>query len=192
MLIGAASKRTATFLQVSLDTGARCGEISKLQWTYVNTVNLTISINNPEKNSRSRTIPVTQKCIAMLQALPRKYDPYIFNPNVKSIMNSFTCLRERLAIIQRNPRFKQIHLHSFRHFYACNLFRKTKNLKTVQDALGHKSIMNTEIYTRLVVFRDEEYYSATAKTVEEVRKLAEDGWSFFCEIDGTKIFRKPK
>jgi len=45
---------------------------------------------------------------------------------------------------------------------------------------------------RLVVFRDEEYYSATAKTVEEICKLAEDGWSFFAEIDGIKIFRKPK
>jgi len=43
-----------------------------------------------------------------------------------------------------------------------------------------------------VVFRDEEYYSATAATVEEVRKLAEDGWTYFCDMDGIKVFRKPK
>jgi hypothetical protein len=52
--------------------------------------------------------------------------------------------------------------------------------------------MNTEVYTKRVVFREEEYYSATAKNLEEVRKLAEDGWSFFAEIDGIKLFRKPK
>jgi integrase len=86
----------------------------------------------------------------------------------------------------------QILVHTFRHYLASNLYRKTKILKTVQDALGHKSIMNTEIYTKMVVFREEEYYSATAKTLEEVCKLAEDGWSFFAEIDGIKVFRKPK
>ena len=86
----------------------------------------------------------------------------------------------------------QIHVHTFRHYFASNLYRKTKILKTVQDAIGHKSIMNTEIYTRMVVFRDEKYYSATAKTVQEVCKLAEDGWSFFTEIDCMKVLRKPK
>lgn len=128
----------------------------------------------------------------MLLALPRKNDPYIFKPNSRSMKNSFMCLRNRLAIIHNEPIFKQIHLHTFRHYYACNLFRKTKILKTVQDALGHKSIMNTEIYTRLVVFENEKYDSATAQTVEEIRQLAEDGWEYFQEVNGIKIFRKPK
>jgi len=53
-------------------------------------------------------------------------------------------------------------------------------------------MLNTEIYTKLVVFREDEYYSATAKTVEEICKLTEDGWSFFADIDEIKIFRMPK
>ena len=44
----------------------------------------------------------------------------------------------------------------------------------------------------MVVFGEGEYYSATAKTVEEVYRLGADGWSFLAEIDGTKVFRKPK
>jgi hypothetical protein len=44
----------------------------------------------------------------------------------------------------------------------------------------------------MVVFREEEYYSATARTVEEACKLVEDGWSYVTEIDGIKIFRKQK
>jgi integrase len=128
----------------------------------------------------------------MLQALPKKYGKYIFNSNPKTIRQCFDTVRKNLAENQKNPRFIQIHVHTFRHYFASNLYRKTKILKTVQDALGHKSIMNTEIYTRTVVFRDEEYYSAMAKTVQEVCKLAEDGWSFFAEIEGIKVFRKPK
>jgi hypothetical protein len=64
----------------------------------------------------------------------------------------------------------------------------------VRDALGHKSIVNTEIYTRTVKFNEgnEEYYSATAKTVDEARKLVEDDWTYVCEIDGFKIFKKLK
>jgi hypothetical protein len=58
--------------------------------------------------------------------------------------------------------------------------------------LGAKSITDTERYTHLTDFNSDKFYSAVAKTVEEVRKLPEDGWTSFAEVDGTKIFRKPK
>jgi hypothetical protein len=44
----------------------------------------------------------------------------------------------------------------------------------------------------LIDYDGEKYYSAIAQTVEEIRQLAEDGWSYFQEVDGVKIFRKPK
>ena len=81
----------------------------------------------------------------------------------------------------------QIHIHTLRHYFASNIYRKVKVLKIVQDALGHKSITNTEIYTKMVVFREEEYYSSTAKTIEEVCKLSEDGWSFFADIEARAL-----
>lgn len=191
-LIHAAGKRTATFLQVALDTGGRVGEISKLRWTDVNTENSTISINAAEKGSRSRTIKVSQKTIAMIQATSKKYDPHIFNPNPMAIKASFRTLRDHLAFVQQNPRFKQIHLHSFRHFFATREYRKTKSMKHVQYLLGHKNIASTDIYTHLTDFEEDQYNSAVAQTVDEVRKLAEDGWEFYCEHNNVKIFRKPK
>ena len=104
----------------------------------------------------------------------------------------FQNLRKRLARTQSNPRFLQIHLHTFRHFYATETLRQTKNLSYVKYALGHKSVMNTERYTHLVNFGSDKYYSAVAKTVEEIRQLAEDGWMYFQEINGIKVFRKPR
>jgi integrase len=60
-LIAGCGKRTGTFLQCLKDTGARTGGVLRLQWTDVNAQNSTISINDPEKGSQSRTIKVSAK-----------------------------------------------------------------------------------------------------------------------------------
>ena len=103
-LIAGCGKRTATFLQVLKDTGARSGEAVKLQWTDVNTENNTISINNPEKSSKSRTIKVSAKTIAMVNAMPKKYGNYIFLPRAQPIHDAFAASRKKLAKTLQNPR----------------------------------------------------------------------------------------
>ena len=44
---------------------------------------------------------------------------------------------------------KDLHVHSLRHSFASDLFRETKNLVLVQQALGHSSINTTVIYTHI-------------------------------------------
>jgi len=44
---------------------------------------------------------------------------------------------------------------------------------------------------RLSYFKEEKYHSTTATTIDEICKLAEDGWTYFQEVAGVKIFRKP-
>lgn len=190
-LIHAANKELATFLQIALTTGARGGEISRLRWTDINTEKLTIAINEPEKGSRSRTIKVPAKTINMINALSKKHEPFLFNPNSDNMRSNLCNLKKRLGLVQQNPRFKQIHLHTYRHYYATETLRLTKDLYYVRTMLGHKSIANTERYTHLVDFENQKYCSAVATTVDEMRKLAEDGWNFFQECNGIKIFRKP-
>ncbi len=191
-LISAAGKRTATFLQTLKDTGARVGEACKLRWTDIDEAKNTIAINNPEKGSTSRTVRVAEKTIAMIKAVSKKYDPYIFNPNPNAYKVLILSLRKRLANTLQNPRFKQIHLHSFRHWKATMEYAKTKDLLHVMKLLGHKSIKNTQIYTHLVDFSSEEYHSAVAKTIDEARKLVESGFSFVCDMEGVKLFSKRK
>lgn len=128
----------------------------------------------------------------MVQAISKKYGNNVFNPNPHSIRLGFETIRKQLVETTKDERFMQIHIHTFRLYFATNLFRKTQNIKRVQIDLGHKNSSNTNRYTEMVVFREEEYYSTTAKTVQEVCKLVEDCWSFFAEIDGIKVFRKPK
>jgi hypothetical protein len=73
-------------------------------------------------------------------------------------------------------------------------YAKTKNILHVRNLLGHKSVQSTELYTQLIDFRDDEYHSAVARTVEEAQKLVETGFEYVTGeySDGGKIFRKRK
>jgi hypothetical protein len=46
-----------------------------------------------------------------------------------------------------------------------------------------------EIYGDL---KPESYVCQTASNVKEAKKLIEQGFQYVCEIDGEKIFKKPK
>src|SRR4030065_1545671 len=73
--------------------------------------------------------------------------------------------KARLAEKLQNPRLKQIHFHTLRHFFATKLFDQTKSLPQVQEKLGHRNIKSTMVYTHLVEFDEESqnYYHSTAK-----------------------------
>jgi integrase/recombinase XerD len=191
-IIAACGKKTAAYLQLLKDSGARSGEAIKVKWTDINEANLTVSINNPEKGSDTRTIKVSPKTIAMLKALPNKYDPYIFNPGSLSMKQAFQIARKRLANTLQNPRFKQIHLHTFRHWKATMEYHKTKDLLRVMKLLGHRNINSTLVYTKLVNFENDEYHVSTAKTVEEAKALIESGFDYVTDMDDCKLFRKRK
>lgn len=191
-LIAGCGKRTSTFLQILKDTGARSGEIAKLQWTDVNTENSTIAINNPEKGSSSRTVKVSPKTIAMIKAMSTKYGKYIFNPDKHGLATSFNHTRKNLAEKLKNPRLLQIHFHTLRHWRGTMEYHRTRDILHVKRLLGHKRIENTELYTHLIEFENEEYHSATAKNLTEARQLIESGFEYVTEMDNVKLFRKRK
>lgn len=193
-LIAGCGKRTGTFLQVLKDTGARSGEAASLRWTDLNEQNNTISINNAEKGSSNRTIKVSPKTIAMVKALPNKYGEYIFNQKLpRSMLGNFINQRKKVSANLQNPRIKQIHFHTFRHWKATMEYQRTRDILHVKYMLGHKRIENTEIYTHLVEFESmDDFHAATAKTVEEAKQLIESGFEYVTDIDDVKLFRKRK
>ena len=71
-------------------------------------------------------------------------------------------------------------------------YSRTHDIKHVQQILGHKRLENTDIYTHLIEFEDDQYHSAIAKTLDEARQLIETGFEYVTEMDGTKLFRKRK
>jgi hypothetical protein len=66
-------------------------------------------------------------------------------------------------------------------------YYRTKDMKYVQYLLGHKKIENTDIYTHLVSFENEEWHVAVAKNLEEEKKLIEVGFEFVRYRKGTEL-----
>jgi len=71
-------------------------------------------------------------------------------------------------------------------------YHKTRDILHVMNLLGHKNIESALVYTHLISFESDEYHSAVAKTVEEARKLLEDGFEYVCQKDELMLFRKRK
>jgi integrase len=86
----------------------------------------------------------------------------------------------------------QIHFHTLRHWKATMEYHKTKDILHVMNLLGHRNIESTLVYTQLISFESDEYYSAVARNVEEARKLLEEGFEYVCQKDGIILFRKRK
>jgi len=72
------------------------------------------------------------------------------------------------------------------------LYAKTLNILKVQQALGHKNINNTMLYTYLVNSDGDEYNVQVAENLEEAKKLLEVGFDYVTDMDSRKLFRKRK
>jgi len=190
-LIAGCNKKTATFLQLLKETGARCGEAWQLNWIDLDFENKTVNIT-PEKGSEPRQLKLSDKLIAMLNSLPRENAEVFKKGQSRIFHRTFRQQRKRIAVKLQNERIKKITFHTFRHWKATTEYAKTKDILRVMKMLGHKSIPNTLLYTQLVNFENDEYYSANAKTVEEAQKLIEAGFEYVCNFEEIKLFRKRK
>ncbi|MGD0407124.1 MAG: site-specific integrase [Candidatus Bathyarchaeia archaeon] len=100
--------------------------------------------------------------------------------------------RTRIASKLKNDRIRKIHFHTLRHWKATMEYAKTKDILHVMKMLGHRNIQNTLLYTQLISFENDEFFSATAKTVQDAQKLIEAGFEYVCEFSDVKIFKKRK
>jgi integrase len=57
-------------------------------------------------------------------------------------------------------------------------FHRTKNIKFVQNILGHKKLENTDMYTHLIDFESDDWHAAHARSLEEENKLIEAGFEY--------------
>jgi len=197
-LINAAYSKQSAYLLILKETGMRSSEAWFLQWKDIDFERNAITLNETLKHGTPRMFKVSAKLTATINSLPKISKNYIFQsepPNPFGLMHfssSFRALRRRVAAKMQNPNLNRITFHTFRHWFATNEYHKTKSLLHVQERLGHKNILTTTVYTHLINFDSDRYYSATAATVDEAVKLVEAGFEYVCDIEGFKLFRKPK
>lgn len=137
-IIKRTSERDAVLLLVSLATGARRQELLNVTTADLIDAEAAIFIRGL-KGSYSRTIPLQPELYQRLKALSSgKAKPFDIS------VRRFNQIWESHRPVKKN-------LHSLRHTFAIELYKRCKDIRLVQVALGHKSIANTEIYTRLVI-----------------------------------------
>lgn len=191
-LISSCSRKFATVCQLLKETGMRIGEACRLKWIDLDTEHATITLNSPEKHGQPRMLKISVNLVSMLNALPKENERVFGDLNARSAASNFCRMRKAAAFKLQNPRINSIHLHTFRHWHATMEYSKTKDILHVMQRLGHKRIENTLIYTQLVQFESDQYYSTTASSVEEAQKLAENGWEKWDVLNGVHIYRKRK
>jgi integrase len=189
-LIAGCNRKTATFLQLLKETGARSGEALRLKWIDFKFESKTVKIT-PEKGSEPRLLKVSDKLVTMLNNLP-KDQPQTFKGRYKSFVRGFRHQRNKIARKLGNERIHKITFHTFRHWKATMEYAKTKDILHVMKILGHKNLQNTLLYTQLVNFESDEFHSVIVKGIEDAQKLVEAGFEYVCDFNDIKLFRKRK
>lgn len=125
--------------------GLRCQEIAGLHWSDLHLSNHepTLFVRDG-KGGKQRVVPVPAPVLAALTALGRQRSGPMFygldahqmtGPAVSNSLNSYL---KRLGL--------EITAHQLRHRYATTAYRLTKDIRLVQELLGHSSPNTTAVY----------------------------------------------
>ncbi len=134
-------RRNTCLIELALNTGGRASELLNLKWIDVDLTEKTVFIKGL-KGSNDREIPLRDAEFKRLLSLKSDTDQnndLIFKisyPRLVQIWNDYKPVDKKF--------------HSLRHTFALNLFKKTKDLRLVQVALGHRNIQNTIVYAEYV------------------------------------------
>lgn len=137
-------ERNCLLLSLALRTGARVQELLNLTKTDLNSHDQTVFIRGI-KGSNDREIPISAKFFDRLNRFSCQ------QPTEKIFDISYNRLRQIWEMYR--PTHKK--LHSLRHTFAIRLYKKTKDLRLVQVALGHRNITNTMIYADYIYSQQE-------------------------------------
>jgi len=193
-LIACTGKTISTLLLLLKESGIRLSEALSLQWTDIDNERNVIILNTPKKHSEPRIFKVSTTLLGKLGQLPKTGNMIFANHLRQSVSQNFRVQRKRIAFKLGNPRLEKIHFHTLRHWKATMEYAKTRDILHVMQVLGHRNIKNTLIYTQLVKMEKEDnFYSATAKTATGAKDLVESGFEYVCTTpEMVMVFRKRK
>lgn len=133
--------RNTLLIEVALNTGARATELLNITWSDLDDYENTVFIRGL-KGSNDREIPLKKTLYNNLKKLK--------NPSDKPEHSVFKISYPRLVQIWNQYKPVNKKFHSLRHTFALGLYKKTRDLRLVQVALGHRNIQNTIVYAEYV------------------------------------------
>lgn len=143
MVYDNASEDLKTKLLIGFNTGMRKSEITGLKWTDVDLSTRLIYVAD-SKTGDPREVPVNDELYGFLSSLKEKArDEYVL-PRMRSPIRNFKTAFENAVKKSGVAKFT---FHDLRHTFASNLVMAGVDIATVQELLGHKSIVMTKRYS---------------------------------------------
>ena len=136
--------RNCTLLLLALFTGARATELLRLHKSDINEYDSSVFIHGI-KGSNDREIPLHDW---LFRAVVKE-------KTMQKSEHLFPISYNRLRQIWQIYRPVEKKFHSLRHTFAIRLYKKTKDLRLLQVALGHRNIANTMVYADYVYSQQE-------------------------------------
>ena len=149
-------ERNRVLLQVMLDTGLRLSEAIHLKWRHVNLMTGQLLVREG-KGHKDRVLWLGEPDLEALrhwrerQAQVVGHAPeWVFTTlEGKPLQPRYVqAMVERYA--KRAGIQKRVTPHTLRHTFASDLLRAVKNIRIVQEALGHSDLSTTQVYTHIV------------------------------------------
>ena len=111
-------------------------------------------LNVHGKGSKQRQVPLTQSSVALLQQwlAQRPAQPHetaLFTTQRGTRLGSRQIAKRLDNWAQQHGSPQHISPHMLRHSFAGHLLQASRDLRAVQDLLGHASLSSTQIYTKL-------------------------------------------
>lgn len=144
--------RDMAFIELFYGSGLRLSELHALNLSDVMLDAGWVAVQG--KGNRQRHVPLTQKSIhALRQYLPLRialpHETALFTSRYGKRLSTRQ-IAKRLDLWAKNlGNLQHISPHMLRHSYASHILQASRDMRAVQDLLGHSSLSSTQIYTKL-------------------------------------------
>ncbi|MGD9597959.1 MAG: tyrosine recombinase XerC [Steroidobacteraceae bacterium] len=146
--------RDRALMELAYSSGLRLAELVGLEVRDLDAGDRTVRVLG--KGGKTRILPVGRPALAALRAwlavrggLAKADEPALFvGRNGRRI--GARAIQQRVAYWARRQGLGvHVHPHLFRHSFATHLLESSRDLRGVQELLGHADISTTQVYTHL-------------------------------------------
>jgi integrase/recombinase XerC len=144
--------RDQAFFTLLLSTGLRLGSAIALNLSEVDFRNRVIGVLGKGQTHQNVFLPPRASAALAAYIRQSRASNHRDSPVFISGRGSRLTTRQaqfRLKLWLRRAGLRSIGVHALRHTFATRLYEQTRDLRLVQQALGHRSVTSTEIYTHL-------------------------------------------
>jgi integrase/recombinase XerC len=148
------TRRDRAILELLYSSGLRLAELVGLDPADLDLDDGTVRVTG--KGSRTRVVPVGRKARAALRDW-LAVRPKLATQGETALFVGQRGRRISPRVVQRRVRYwarrsglpKRVYPHLFRHSFATHVLESSRDLRGVQEMLGHADISTTQIYTHL-------------------------------------------